>query len=123
MGIVKKNTILIVDFTNQRRRQGKSVVDALLDAGPVRLRPILMTSLATLAGAAPAVFASGAGEETIRPMGVVVFGGVLLSTLMSLYVCPAWYMVLSRFESHKHDDELKDAMRLLGETKEEKAVV
>ncbi len=121
LGIVKKNTILIVDFTNQRRRQGKGVIDALLDAGPVRLRPILMTSLATLAGAAPAVFASGAGEETIRPMGVVVFGGVLVSTLMSLYVCPSWYLVLSRFESHKHDDELKDAMRLLGELPAEKA--
>jgi HAE1 family hydrophobic/amphiphilic exporter-1 len=79
-----------------------------------------MTSLATLAGAAPAVFASGAGQETIRPMGVVVFGGVLVSTVMSLYVCPSWYLALSRFESHRHEKDLKNAMRLLGELPVEK---
>jgi multidrug efflux pump subunit AcrB len=88
MGIVKKNSILLVEFTNERRKLGKDVRDALLEACPVRLRPILMTSVSTIAGA----IAGGlpwAGAETIRPMAVVVIGGMIaVSTLLTLFVVP-----------------------------------
>jgi len=117
MGIVKKNSILLVDFTNERRRSGKNVHDALMEACPVRLRPIIMTSIATISAAIPTALATGAGAETRAPMAQVVIGGVILSTLLTLFVVPAAYSLLSRLESHKHDRDLKEALEELGETK------
>lgn len=99
MGIVKKNSILLVDFTNKRREEdGMQTKDALLDACPTRLRPILMTSLATIAGAMPAAFTLGPGSETRQPMAIAVIGGVLISTLLTLYVVPCVYSLFSRFD-------------------------
>src|ERR1035441_3973352 len=72
MGIVKKNSILLVEFTNHKRAEGLGVKEALLEACPVRLRPILMTSMATIAGALPEAVAGGAGAEVIRPMAIAV---------------------------------------------------
>lgn len=100
MGIVKKNSILLVDFTNERRRHGLQVREALMDACPVRLRPILMTSIATVAAAIPEALAFGAGSETMVPMAVSVVGGVTVSTLLTLFVVPCAYQVFSRFERH-----------------------
>ncbi len=115
MGIVKKNSILLVDFTNIRRKEGLKVREALLDACPLRLRPILMTSVATIAGAIPAAMALGPGAETTRPMAVVVIGGVLLSTVLTLFVVPCAYSLLSRLESNKHEQELQEALASLEE--------
>jgi len=115
MGIVKKNSILLVDFTNERRKHGVSLREALLDACPIRLRPILMTSVATIAGAVPEALARGAGSELMVPMAVTVIGGVFLSTLLTLFVVPCFYEVMARFESHAHDAELKEALIELGE--------
>ena len=115
MGIVKKNSILLVDFTNDRRKRGLPLREALLEACPIRLRPIVMTSAATIAGALPIALARGAGSEVMVPMAVTVIGGVFLSTLLTLFVVPCFYAVMSRFESHKHDVELKEALRELGE--------
>jgi hydrophobe/amphiphile efflux-1 (HAE1) family protein len=99
MGIVKKNSILLVDFTNQVRARGEtSVRKALIEACPVRLRPILMTSFATVAAALPLALALGPGAETRVPMALAVIGGVLVSTLLTLFVVPCVYEVLSRFE-------------------------
>lgn len=98
MGIAKKNSILLVEFTNQMREKGGEVHEALLSACPVRLRPILMTSVATLAAALPLMLGGGFGSETRLPMGLTIFGGTLLSTLLTLYVTPSWYLVLSRLE-------------------------
>jgi len=121
MGIVKKNSILLVDFTNQRRvMSGLNVHEALMDACPIRLRPILMTSVATVAAAIPPALSLGAGSETTRPMAVVVIGGVILSTLLTLFVVPCAYSLLSRFESEKHKHELHEALVSLGEIKESK---
>src|SRR5208282_1713918 len=86
MGIVKKNSILLVDFTNQRREAGDTVTQALLEACPVRLRPILMTSVATVAGAIPEALNFGPGAETRIPMAISLIGGVTLSTLLTLFV-------------------------------------
>ena len=110
MGIAKKNSILLVDFTNQTREAGeKSVVNALLHACPIRLRPILMTSIATVAGAIPAAMSIGPGAETRIPMAVTVIGGVLISTLFTLYLVPCAYLVLTRFEDRRslmdHEEE------------------
>ena len=94
MGIVKKNSILLVEFTNQRRLLGLSRDAALLEACPVRLRPILMTTASTLAGALPVAFAAGPGGEVRQPMAVAVIGGVTVSTVLTLFVVPALYSVL-----------------------------
>ena len=94
MGIVKKNSILLVEFTNHVREQGKGIREALLEACPIRLRPILMTSTATIAGAVPAALALGPGAETRIPMAVTVIGGVVVSTLLTLFVVPAAYLVM-----------------------------
>lgn len=110
MGIVKKNSILLVDFTNTRRVEGMSVREALLSACPIRLRPILMTSLATIAAAIPQAVALGPGSETTRPMAVVVIGGVILSTLLTLFVVPCAYTLFARFESKTHNEELRTAI-------------
>jgi multidrug efflux pump subunit AcrB len=118
MGIVKKNSILLVEFTNHKRiDEGLGVDAALLAACPVRLRPILMTSIATIAGAVPEALARGSGSEVIRPMAIAVVGGVSVSTFLTLFVVPCAYSLMARFESTKHDIELQHALELLGEVK------
>jgi hydrophobe/amphiphile efflux-1 (HAE1) family protein len=94
MGIAKKNSIMLVDFTNQIRERGVERHQALLQACPIRLRPILMTSIATIAGAVPPALAVGPGAETQRPMAVALIGGMIVSTLLTLFVVPAAYSVL-----------------------------
>jgi HAE1 family hydrophobic/amphiphilic exporter-1 len=99
MGIVKKNSILLVAFTNEvRNRDETSVRAALLEACPIRLRPILMTSFATIAAAVPLAFAFGPGAELRAPMAVAVIGGVFVSTVLTLLVVPCVYELLARFE-------------------------
>ncbi len=98
MGIVKKNSILLVEFTNQMRERGMSPIEALKTACPIRLRPILMTSVTTIAAAVPPALAWGPGAETRIPMAVAVIGGVTVSTILTLFVVPAAYLVLVPFE-------------------------
>ena len=94
MGIAKKNSILLVDFTNQIRAQGMERHEALLHACPIRLRPILMTSTATIAGALPPALALGPGAELQRPMALAIVGGMVVSTALTLFVVPAAYSLL-----------------------------
>ncbi|PIP88911.1 MAG: hypothetical protein COW01_04975 [Bdellovibrionales bacterium CG12_big_fil_rev_8_21_14_0_65_38_15] len=96
MGIVKKNSIILVDFTNQLRSQGLEIKEALLKACPIRLRPIVMTSVSTVVGTIPAAIGTGAGSETRVPLALAVIGGVLLSTLLTLVVIPCFYSLVSR---------------------------
>ena len=96
MGIVKKNSIILVDYANQLREKGRSAAAAILRAGPVRLRPILMTSAATMMAAFPAALGLGAGSETRAPMAVAVIGGLIVSTALSLLVVPAFYLLAAR---------------------------
>ncbi len=97
MGIVKKNSIILVDYANQlREEEGLDATAAMLRAGPVRLRPILMTSLATMMAAVPAALALGAGSETRAPMSIAVLGGLVVSTGLSLVAVPAFYIVADR---------------------------
>lgn len=114
MGIVKKNSILLVDFSNQVRagQKRKDVHKALLQACPIRLRPILMTSVATLVGALPAALALGPGAETRMPMALAIIGGVLFSTPLTLYVVPCFYSFMARFEDRaSHELALEKGMR------------
>ncbi len=102
MGLVTKNSILLVDCTNQLLREGTEMTQALAEAGRLRLRPILMTATSTILGVLPIAFSFGAGAESRRPLGVCVIGGMLSSTLLTLIVIPAFYLVL---------DTLKKKMR------------
>jgi HAE1 family hydrophobic/amphiphilic exporter-1 len=105
MGIVKKNSILLVEFANAKRfLDGFSVRDAILFAGPVRLRPILMTSLATLAAAVPPALALGPGAESRIPMAITVIGGVIVSTFFTLLVVPCAYSLMASLESKSHPE-------------------
>jgi multidrug efflux pump subunit AcrB len=94
IGLVTKNGILIIEFTNQLRKKGLTVHDALIEASTARLRPILMTSLATILGAMPIALALGAGARSRMGMGIVVIGGLLLSMMLTLFVIPAIYSYL-----------------------------
>jgi hydrophobe/amphiphile efflux-1 (HAE1) family protein len=105
MGIVKKNSILLVEFANAKRFiDGLSVRDSILFAGPVRLRPILMTSLATLAAAVPPALALGPGAESRIPMAITVIGGVIVSTFFTLLVVPCAYSLMANLESKAHPE-------------------
>lgn len=96
MGLVTKNSILLVDYTNQLRAKGMGIVEALLVAGPTRLRPILMTSAAIVLGMLPAALGRGEGSEFQAPMAIAVIGGVIMSTLLTLVVVPIIYIWLDR---------------------------
>jgi multidrug efflux pump len=110
VGLVTKNSILIVEFANQLRAQGKAAVDAVREAATIRLRPILMTSFATVFGVLPIALGLGAGGESRRPLGLAVVGGVLFSTMLTLVLVPVLYAVLARFTQPATDvDELLES--------------
>lgn len=96
IGLVTKNGILIVEFANQRKAQGLSKMEAIVDAAAARLRPILMTSLSTVLGILPIALALGAGSESRTSMGIAVIGGLIFSTVLTLFVIPAIYSYFSR---------------------------
>lgn len=99
IGLAAKNGILIVEFANQLRNQGKPVAEAILESAQTRLRPVLMTSVSTAIGAVPLVLASGAGAESRFTIGVVIISGVVLSTVLTLFLVPLAYSLLARFTS------------------------
>jgi multidrug efflux pump subunit AcrB len=95
VGLVTKNSILLVEFANQQIEAGKNAMEAMREAGRTRLRPILMTSFSTIAGILPIAIGFGAGAESRRPMGIAVVGGMLSSTLLTLLVIPAIYTLFA----------------------------
>jgi len=99
MGLVKKNAILLVDYTNILRERGYPRREAILHAGPVRLRPILMTTFAMVFGMIPVAFGVGEGAETRAPMGIAVIGGLLTSLFLTLVVVPAAYDLFDDFQN------------------------
>ncbi len=96
VGLITKNGILIVEFANQQRRHGLELFDAVVEASTLRLRPILMTTLATVLGSLPLAISSGAGSEARQAIGWVVVGGMSLGTLLTLFVIPAFYTLIVR---------------------------
>jgi HAE1 family hydrophobic/amphiphilic exporter-1 len=94
MGLVTKNGILLIDFVNQRRAEGADRLQAILDAARVRVRPIIMTTVAMIAGMLPLALAIGEGAEQRAPMAHAVIGGLITSTLLTLFVVPVAYAIL-----------------------------
>lgn len=105
IGIVTKNGILIVEFANQRKEEGLSVKEAVVDAATQRLRPILMTSLATVLGALPIALALGAASKSRMPIGIAIIGGLMFSLILTLYVIPALYTYISGKTQHKAENK------------------
>lgn len=101
IGLASKNAILIVEFAKQRREEGMEIIDAAMQAALIRLRPILMTAFAFILGVVPLVFASGAGANSRHSLGTAVFGGMILSTFLSLIVVPVFYVLIERLRERK----------------------
>jgi multidrug efflux pump subunit AcrB len=101
IGIVAKNGILLLDADERFRAEGCSAVEAMVKAGERRLRPILMTALATVAGMIPLALAWGAGSQMLQPLAIAVIGGVLASLVLSLIVTPAVHYFLTRTKSQE----------------------
>ena len=96
IGIAAKNGVLIVEFINQLRDAGRSFEDAVVEASGIRLRPVVMTTISTVMGSIPLILAAGAGSESRTVLGIVVFSGVTLATLLTLFVVPSFYALLAR---------------------------
>ncbi|HEX9895034.1 MAG TPA: efflux RND transporter permease subunit [Gemmatimonadales bacterium] len=99
IGLVAKNSILLVEYTNQLKARGRSTLEAVLESGRIRLRPILMTSVATVMGAMPIMLGLGAGSQSRRPLGYAIVGGVLFSTVLTLFLVPVAYLLFDRLTS------------------------
>jgi multidrug efflux pump subunit AcrB len=98
IGLVAKNSILLVEYSNQLRKRGYAAMEAVLESGRIRLRPILMTSVATVMGAMPIALGLGAGSMSRRPLGYAIVGGVLFSTALTLFLVPVAYVLLDRLQ-------------------------
>lgn len=106
IGLVTKNGILIVEFANQKREEGMDRMEAVLTASRMRLRPILMTSLAMALGSLPLALSLGAASTSRQPLGIVIVGGILFSLVLTLFVIPAMYTFLSRKRAHVEFDKM-----------------
>ncbi len=113
IGLVTKNAILIVEFANQLRARGESVSEAIIQAATIRLRPILMTSFATIFGVLPIAIGLGAGAESRRPLGLAVVGGLFFSTFLTLVVVPVVYTLLARFTREKVSGKVEEKVSSL----------
>jgi HAE1 family hydrophobic/amphiphilic exporter-1 len=94
MGVVMKNGILLVDYTNTLRRRGRYLNDAVFEAGPTRMRPVLMTTVSTICSMLPVALSGGDGSEWRSPMGIISIGGLLTSTFLTLLVVPVVYSLV-----------------------------
>ena len=112
MGLIARNGILVVEFANKLQEQGMAKLDAIREASGLRLRPVMMTSVATIAGHTPLIFASGAGAEARNSIGIVLVLGMAIGTFFTLFVLPSVYMLLAKDHQHDPDelDELAEAV-------------
>jgi multidrug efflux pump len=126
IGLVTKNSILIVEYANQLRARGREATEAVVEAAKIRLRPILMTSFATVFGILPIAIGFGAGAESRRPLGIAVVGGLVFSTFLTLLLVPSVYTILARFtkiEGEGAKDVAAAPAREQGPTKAEETLV
>jgi HAE1 family hydrophobic/amphiphilic exporter-1 len=109
VGIVVNNAILMLDYTAQLRRKGKSITEALLEACPIRLRPIIMANLAIAVGMLPQAI-GGSGLEFRAPMAIVQIGGVLISAVFTLFIIPVFYTITDRVTSAGRKERLRTSV-------------
>jgi multidrug efflux pump len=103
IGLVTKNSILLVEYANQLRARGKEIVEAMIEAGQIRLRPILMTAVATVAGAMPIALGLGSGSASRRPLGYAIVGGLTFSTVLTLFLVPVVWIMLERVRGRRRE--------------------
>ncbi|HSC68403.1 MAG TPA: efflux RND transporter permease subunit [Cellvibrio sp.] len=108
MGLIARNGILVVEFANKLQEQGMAKLEAIQEASSLRLRPVMMTSVATIAGHTPLIFAAGAGAEARNAIGIVLVLGMTIGTFFTLFVLPSVYMLLAK--DHQHDREELDQL-------------
>lgn len=123
IGLVTKNSILIVEYANQLRERGASIRDAVAEAARIRLRPILMTSFSTIFGVLPIALGLGAGAESRRPLGIAVVGGMLFSTFLTLLLVPVVYEILARFTPARRVQSVPSTSESIPETTSSSSVV
>jgi multidrug efflux pump len=121
IGIMTKNGILIVEFTNQLREAGRPLYEAVVEASEMRLRPILMTSIATISGAVPLALSTGAGAEARSAIGWVIIGGASLSTFMTLFLVPSIFLLVGKYTAPRSTiaEKLEAMQRLFGKKAEQ----
>tara|TARA_B100001750_G_scaffold241145_1_gene252080 strand:- start:4807 stop:5262 length:456 start_codon:yes stop_codon:yes gene_type:complete len=119
IGLMTKNAILLVEFMDQLRDEGKDVGDAIIEAVKIRLRPVIMTVLSTVLGALPLVISTGAGSEARAAIGWVIFGGLGISTLFTLYFAPLAYSMIAPFTKPRASagQELNKQLRQIDNSK------
>jgi multidrug efflux pump len=110
IGLVTKNSILLVEYSNQLKRRGLDTIAAVIEAGRIRLRPILMTSVSTIMGAIPVMIGLGAGSTSRRPLGYAIVGGIFFSTALTLFVVPVAYTLLDRLRAREEHDLQQTAL-------------
>ncbi|MGH7538732.1 MAG: efflux RND transporter permease subunit, partial [Gemmatimonadales bacterium] len=104
IGLVTKNSILLVEYANQLKARGLDTIAAVIESGRIRLRPILMTSVSTIMGALPVAYGLGAGSASRRPLGYAIVGGIFFSTVLTLFVVPVAYVLLDRLRARQTRD-------------------
>ncbi len=104
VGLIAKNAILIVEFANKLQEQGRNKIEAVSQAARIRLRPVLMTTIATVAGHMPLVFVTGAGAKARNSIGLVLVGGMTIGTIFTLFIVPSLYVLIAR----RHNEGLPD---------------
>src|SRR5512146_867814 len=108
IGLASKNAILIVEFAEQLQHRGMGLVESAIEAARLRLRPILMTSVAFILGVLPLVFATGAGSEGRHSVGTTVFGGMIVSTFLNLFIIPILYVLVRLMIPMKHEAVVRE---------------
>lgn len=121
IGLITKHGIMITEFANQQMSHGVDKLTAVLHSASIRLRPILMTTMAMVLGALPLALASGAGAESRRQLGIVIIGGLLIGTVFSLYIVPFAYLILSRRQSAHREQTVKQSKILIEDGKKKQA--
>ncbi|MDR3423172.1 MAG: efflux RND transporter permease subunit, partial [Xanthobacteraceae bacterium] len=109
IGLAAKNAILIVEFARRRREEGLEIIDAAMEAGRLRLRPILMTAFAFILGVTPLMVATGAGAASRQSIGTTVFGGMLAATILTLLFVPVFYYMIERLRERGQNRVLENA--------------